>query len=134
MSDGEEPRHTVNRRTEVVSIMLLCRPGVQCHPHLQRWCLFPVLAQECPLGLQGRLERLRSGRECGTEGVPDGLEDVASAFLYGPLEDLVVASEGRLHRRSVLLPQLDRTLYVGEEKGDRACGQIGHELLASSLS
>jgi hypothetical protein len=54
-------------------------------------------------------------------------------FLYGVPQDLVVAGQGDLHGRGVSLPHLGGTLYVGEQKGESACGWAGHDTLMSSL-
>jgi hypothetical protein len=46
-----------------------------------------------------------------------------------------VAGQGDLHGRGVLLPELGGAFYVGEQKGESACGQVSHylDVLLASL-
>jgi hypothetical protein len=76
---------------------LLGDPGVQRHPHLYPVDLAQLLGAEGSLDCQGRLDGSSGGRERRAAGVTDGLEDVASAFLYDALQDLVVAFDSELH-------------------------------------
>ena len=86
MSCGEQPRHPVYRRAEVVPISLLCGSCVQSHPHPKGSDLLPFGREEPTLGLQGGFQGIRGGWEGTTEGVTDRLEDVATTLLYGPPE------------------------------------------------
>ena len=71
---GEEPGHSVQRRTEVIPVSLLGYPGVERHPHPKGSCFGPLLADKGPLSLECRPKGIGSGREEGVEGVPDGLK------------------------------------------------------------
>ena len=74
---GEKPCHPVDRRSEVVAVPLFGGARVQRHPHPKRTRRFPLLARECSLDRKGRFQGIGGGREGTTEGVADGLEDVA---------------------------------------------------------
>jgi len=50
--------------------------------------------EELPLGLQGRLKRIRGSMKGTAEGVTDRLEDVTTSFLYSVPQDHIVADEG----------------------------------------
>src|SRR5215212_5986788 len=55
-------------------------------------------------------------------------------MLFGSAaQDLVVPGEGSLHRLRASLPKLGGALYVGEQEGDCARGQIGHWLSGFSF-
>ena len=91
--------------------------------------MLPFGGEEPTLGLQGGLQGIRSGGESRTKSIPYCLEDVATTLLYGQPEKLVVSGQRRLHGPGIELPEPGGACYVGEQKGDSACGRAGHYYL-----
>jgi uncharacterized protein (DUF2267 family) len=83
-----------SRGAEVVTVPLLRSAHVQSHPHPKGTYLLAFRGEELPLGLQGRLKRIRGSMKGTAEGVTDRLEDVTTSFLYSVPQDLIVADEG----------------------------------------
>ena len=94
--------------------------------------MLPFGGEEPTLGLQDGFQGLGSGGKSGTKSIPYGLEDVATALLYGQPEQLVVLGQRRLHGPGIELPEPGGACDVGEQKGDCACGRAGHYYLVSS--
>jgi hypothetical protein len=98
--------------------------------------VLPFGGEEPTLGLQGGFQGIRSGGKSGTKSIPHSLEDVATTLLYDQPEQLVVAGQRRLHGPGIKLPEPGGACYVGEQKGDSACGRDGHyypDVLLASL-
>ena len=100
---------------------------MQRHTDPQRSdALGPPLLHNASLGIKGRSDRIRSGREGGLHRITDHLEEHAVVRLDGSAQEGQVAFDRRRHRRLVPLPQRGAPLDVGEEEGDGAGGEIGH--------
>jgi len=69
----------------------------------------------------GRL--VRTG-ERGTEGVSNGLEDMAACRFNGVRDQAVVPCKGEPHRLGMLLPEAGRALDVGKRKVTVPVGRL----------
>src|SRR5437899_2814918 len=117
----------------VVAFAELSGAGVQGHPYLQEH--LPFRRRGRSGGLES-LQALLSGErgvesvsrlgEGGTESVSHRLEDVASVGLDGGPEAAIVAGQGSLHGRGVLLPELRAAPNVREQERDGSRRQFTH--------
>src|SRR5437870_8455204 len=78
---GDQARHMVERRAEVVTVADFRSSRMQRHPGANRGLLRPPLCAERALRGERRLDRARCGGEGGTESVACGLEDVPAVRL-----------------------------------------------------
>ncbi len=117
--DGQDPRHPVERRPEVVAIPGLGSPGVECHAHPERAGLAPGRVAECSLGCQGRASGFDRIVEHGQHPVAGRLDHGATVPLDGHAQQVIVLGEGLAHRGRLLLPEPRAPLDVGEQEGGR---------------
>jgi hypothetical protein len=122
----EHPRRPIQRGAEVIPIALLCDPAVQDHANSDATRDLPRLVVQRPLGIERRGHGVGSAREDRTELVAHSLEDIAAVRLDCVSQEPFVTGERIGHLATVLLPEEGAALDVGEEKGDRAGGQVGH--------
>jgi hypothetical protein len=71
--------------------------------------------------------RIGSGREGRLHRIADHFEERAVVRLGGRPQQGQMACDSGYHRHLVPLPQRATALDVGEEEGDGAGGEIGHE-------
>jgi len=65
------------------------------------------------------------------ESIARALNDVAVRRVDRIAQQRIVTRKGKLHRAGMVLPQWGTALDIGEQEGDRACGQC--RLLARRL-
>jgi hypothetical protein len=124
----QQPSKAVERSGEVVASLVWRRfPGVQRHPHPERTDLAPILYKECPLSIESGRNGLRGRRKGGLHRIPDGLEVGPPMRLDRGIEQGNVTLDCSCHRLPVPLPERSAALDVGEEEGDGAAGEIGHD-------
>jgi hypothetical protein len=127
MRHRHQPSRTIQHRPVIVPVALLGAPGMQTHTHPNDQCLPPRLARQPALSDQRRLDRLTSRPEHRMDPVAQGLHHTAAVVTHRRTQDLVVASQGRLHRRRKLIPQPRRILHIGKQERHRPRRQLPHD-------
>ena len=117
--DGQDPRHPVERRAEVIAIAGLRGPDVERHPHPERAGLAPGRVAERSLGGECRVNCVDRIVEHGQHPVAGRLDHRATARLDGHAQEVIVLGEGPTHRTSALLPETRAPLDVREQEGGR---------------
>ena len=117
--------------SEVVAVAWRRGSGVQRHPHAQ-WpdLLWPRLAAAAPAA-----QRAAAATASGAVGKaactasPTILNSTPPCASMAARKQRQMALDGSRHRHPVPLPERGTALDVGEEEGDGAGGQIGHDPL-----
>src|SRR3954463_10683352 len=94
----------------------------------------PQLRMQGPLSSDGGSDGAGSGGKGGLNGVTDRLEQHAPMSLDLSTQQREVAINSVRHRQSVSLPQRRAALDIGEEEGDGAGGEFGHDPFQSLSS
>ncbi len=97
-------------------------PGVQPHPHPDRYVVWPLVARQTPLGRNRCQRRAASGGEDGEERVPLDAYHCPVPGVDGVPQDAPVLCEERAVVVAEGIEQTSGPLDVGEEKGDGAGG------------
>jgi hypothetical protein len=101
---------------------------MQPHPHLRgSHALRPRLPQQRSLGIEGRSNPIRGGRERRLDRITDGLEVDAIVRRDGLIEQGEVAVHRGLHGCPIPLPERGASLNIREQEGDGAGWEIGHD-------
>ncbi len=118
MTGGQQPRYTIDRRSEVIARALVRLSRMNCHADAQTADRSPVFFGDSPLRLdRGAHGIVRIGKG-GAEGIADRFENEAVIRRYAALEDGVVRAQGRLHRLAVRFPPRRAALDIGKEERD----------------
>src|SRR6266536_787403 len=120
VTGGEQTRHLVERRAEVVAVANFGGPSVKRHTGANRSVFRPTLRAERALRSQRGLDGARRGGEGGAEGVACGLEDVPAARLDALPQQSIVARQRFGHRLALRLPEPSAALDIREQKRHRA--------------
>jgi hypothetical protein len=99
---------------------------MQTHPDTDFRPWGPGLRTEPLLGSDSGLDRYVGSGERHTKPVATSSEHKPVVLGERFLQDFVVTSQRVLHRRSVVLPKLSRTLDIGEQKCHRSCRPLSH--------
>src|SRR5829696_2779830 len=128
MRDREEPAQPVERGHLMVVACGVGRglAGVQRHAHPDRSGQRPEFIGDGLLRLHGGGKRVMCGGEGGLHGVADDLVAMPTVVGNRRVEQLEMAVYCETHRRLVLLPERSAALDIGEEEGDGATREIGH--------
>ena len=118
MCGRQQPRHAVQRRSEVVAAAHFGLAGMDGHAHPEEWRGFGPVRGQGALCRHGGVDGGCGGREDGAEGVAGRLEDRAAGRLDGAVEEVVVAAEGGRHGAGIALPEACTPLDVGEKEGE----------------
>jgi hypothetical protein len=78
------------------------------------------------LGSDGSKESIAGIGKEGHEAISGRFEDQATVGKDRMAHDGVMLGEGLLHRGMGVLPKVGRTLYVCEQEGHGAGGQVSH--------
>ena len=124
--DAHQPRGSVERWAEVVTVALFRLAGVHPNPDRERTRLAPLLTFDRALRLDRRDYRLGRIREHCVHPIARHLDDEAAVPLDRAAQDRVVTRQRLSHRVAMLLPQTRRTLQIREQEGDRPRRQLAH--------
>ena len=91
---------------------------MEAHPYFDRHLAGPHLRDQSKLALHSRLHRIAGTLEGGGEPVATGREHVSLMGVNSSRHDGIVPLESLAHSLWVVLPELCRTLDVGEEERD----------------
>src|SRR4051812_37308003 len=86
----------------------------------------PLGRVESELSIDSSLQSLGSGGESSLEGITDHLVGIATMSLNSMAENSLLLGEGTLHSSGVTFPAFGASLYIGEQEGDCAGGQLSH--------
>jgi hypothetical protein len=128
VSDRPQSGRPVDRRPVVVTELQVGGTRVQRRPDPHRTRCRPLGGGETGLDLRDRAK----GVACVIEHQEPAVT-LASGLHRGPavrldrlVDDLVVLTQRSRHRLRRFLPHPGAALYVGEDEGDDAVGEIGH--------
>ena len=123
VSRCREPGRVVDVRAPVVVLAHLGRAGVQPHPHAHLGVRRPVVLRERTLGRRGGLDSVRGSREGDEERVALGVDLHPAVRRPDSPQQRAVLGEQVAVGVAEAVEQAGRALDVGEEEGDRPCGQ-----------
>jgi hypothetical protein len=119
VSYGQEPRDTVERRTEKVAVALVRVTGVDSHPHAETINRAPILFDERALTAERGGDGGWRRRKDGTKRIANRLEDDAFVIRDIRAYQSVVACKCILHRIASGFPTLRAAFDVAKEESDR---------------
>ena len=97
-------------------------PGVDSHPHANRFTGWPCVRQQLPLHLDRRGNAGARGREHGEERITLGVYLLTVVGGQGIPDEQVMIGQGLGVRVTEALQQRSGALDVGKEKGERLRG------------
>ena len=117
-SDAAQPRHTIDRRTQVVAVAFNGFARVHANPRANCHTRRPQLDPHRPLQAVRGAQRVAGPAERRERRVTLtlGLDQGAALSRDHPSHDLVMASKRSRHRLRHTLPQLRRTHHIGEHE------------------
>jgi hypothetical protein len=99
---------------------------MQGHAYAERLELPPIPSQEGTLSVEGSRYRVGSGGERGLDGVTNDFVEHAVMRLDCLPEQGNMSSDGDGHGGAITLPESGAAFDIGEEEGDGAARQLGH--------
>jgi hypothetical protein len=129
-----DARRSVDIDAEVVIPTQNAFACVHAHPHSKRGSVGPVVAGQLALGLDNRPDGLDRAAEHGEERIAFGPDNCALLLAESTSHDLGVVLLHAAVLLAELLEKASGALDVGEEKGHRAGGKLGHTDRQSNLA